>query len=163
MRNTNFIALLVLFMFTLFLGGWFRPRPKLATGPASVPTASLANQAAAPQTTTIAIAPLSLPLEKGVSSADPQKMEDRVAELESSALNDDDDSLRLILLALNDPNPEIRSAALDATIQFGSPDAIPTLQTAFAQSELPAEKIKFQEAIEFLALPPLALEVTNQP
>jgi len=87
----------------------------------------------------------------------------RIAELGVLAMNSDLDSLNLILVSLNDPDPRIRAAALDATIQFHSPKAIPSLQDALALAELPREKVNLQEAIDFLKLPPLALAETKDP
>jgi HEAT repeat protein len=57
---------------------------------------------------------------------------------------------------LSDANPDIREAALESTVQFGSPDAIPTLFSVLTKTERAEEKIAIQEAIEFLKLPPLA-------
>ena len=85
-----------------------------------------------------------------------QDRDNRIAELAALATNNDLDSLNLILVSLNDPDSQIRAAALEATIQFRSPAAIPSLQDALALAELPQEKVNLQGAIDFLKLPALA-------
>jgi hypothetical protein len=78
-------------------------------------------------------------------------------------MNNDADSLNLILVSLADSDPQIRAAALEATIQFHSSDAIPALQDALAKAELPQEKMNIQGAIDFLKLPPLTQADTKSP
>ena len=70
-----------------------------------------------------------------------------------------------ILSELNNRDPSIREAAVDAAVQFGSRDAIPRLMEAAARTDAPEEKSAILEAIEFLKLPtlPEALGQTNQP
>jgi len=70
-------------------------------------------------------------------------------------MNDDTNSLHTILSELNNPDPEIRQAALDATIQFGATNAIPGLEAAALWNENPEEKKQIADAIEFLKLPQL--------
>jgi len=88
---------------------------------------------------------------------------DRVAELQTLAMNNDADSLGQIIVSLSDPDPGIRAAALAATIQFRSPTAIPALQDQLARTAAPQEKLDLQQAIDFLALPPLAQANSNNP
>ena len=76
-------------------------------------------------------------------------------ELQSLAMNDDSASLQSILEELNNRDPQIRQAALEAVVQFGSRDAIPRLQDAASQTEDPHEKAALADAIEFLKLPSL--------
>lgn len=160
MRFATLVLILLLAGFVLFLAGWFRPqsKPTVTLPPIPVATAPALEEAAtinvAP-TRFDASAPSSLPVVAVMDAADPQAVENRIAELETLALNDDTNSLNLILVALSDANPQVRDAALEATIQFGSPDAIPTLQYVLTKTELAGEKVKIQEAIEFLKLPPL--------
>ena len=89
----------------------------------------------------------------------------RVAEMQDMGMEDDSASLDMILSELNNGNPEIRQAAVDAAVQFGSRDAIPRLMEAAAQTEDPKEKSAILDAIEFLKLPTLteALGQKNQP
>lgn len=165
MRLTTLVAVLLLTGLVLFLAGWFRPHSKPAAAApspsSSVPLEEAASiQVAAPQLQTVA--PSALP-PVATATPDAQTIENRIAELETLALNDDTNSLQLILVALSDANPEIRGAALESTIQFGSPDAIPALQSVLAKTELAEEKVKIQEAIEFLKLPPLVTTVPSMP
>jgi hypothetical protein len=82
-------------------------------------------------------------------------VEKRTAELMDIAMTDDRANLDIILSELNNRDPEIRKAALEATIQFGSRDAIPKLADAVSQTDDPNEKAALADAIEFLKLPSL--------
>jgi hypothetical protein len=82
-------------------------------------------------------------------------VEKRSAELMDIAMTDDRANLDIILSELSNRDPEIRKAALEATIQFGSRDAIPKLTDAISQTDDPAEKTALADAIEFLKLPSL--------
>ena len=79
----------------------------------------------------------------------------RIAELRELSLADDPISLSTILSELNNPDTRIRTAALDATIQFGSREAIPGLEAAAARADDPQDKRALEQAIEFLKLPSL--------
>jgi len=89
----------------------------------------------------------------------------RVVELQDLGMEDDSASLDAILSELNNRDPSIRQAAVEAAVQFGSRDAIPRLTDAAAQTEDPKEKSAILEAIEFLKLPTLteALGQQSQP
>lgn len=82
-------------------------------------------------------------------------VEQRSSQLMDLAMNDDRASLDSILSELTNRDPEIRKAALEATIQFGSRDAIPKLADAASQTDDPNEKTALNDAIEFLKLPSL--------
>jgi HEAT repeat protein len=86
-------------------------------------------------------------------------VEKRSGELMDMAMTDDRASLDIILSELTNRDPEIRKAALEAAIQFGSRDAIPKMTEAAAQTDDPSEKTAIADAIEFLKLPSLT-EVT---
>ncbi len=88
-------------------------------------------------------------------------VEKRTEELMDLAMSDDRSSLETILSELTNRDPEIRKAALQATIQFGSRDAIPKLMDVVSQVDDPKEKADIVEAIEFLKLPS-ATEVAAQ-
>jgi hypothetical protein len=79
----------------------------------------------------------------------------RRAELSELGMNNDPDSLKTILSELENPDAEIRQAALTATLDFGSKDAIPSLQNEMAYATDPQEKVDLQKAIDFLELPRL--------
>src|SRR5258708_8468865 len=67
-------------------------------------------------------------------------VESRVDELMELAMNDDSASLDTILSELTNRDPKIRKGALEATIQFGSRDAIPRMLDAASQTDDPREK-----------------------
>jgi hypothetical protein len=75
---------------------------------------------------------------------------DKLTELQA---NDDADSLHAILGDLTNSDKEIRAAAVESTIQFGSRDAIPVLQDQAAHTDDPNEKKDLLDAADFLALP----------
>ena len=77
---------------------------------------------------------------------------DKLRELQS---NDDAASLQAILAELANSDKTIRSAAVEATIQFGSRDAIPVLKDFAARTADPAEKKQLLDAADFLKLPTL--------
>jgi len=80
----------------------------------------------------------------------------RAAELMHLAMNNDSASLATILRELGNPDPAIRSAALQAVIQFGSRDAIPILRQDAEQTQDAGEKAQILAAMEFLKLPSLS-------
>jgi len=88
-------------------------------------------------------------------------VENRVDELMDLAMTDDPGSLDIILSELNNRDPEIRKAALEAAVQFGSRDAIPKLMDAASQTDDAKEKAGILDAVEFLKLPS-ATEVIAQ-
>jgi len=97
-------------------------------------------------------------------SAEPQQrayVEKRVAELMELASQDDPVSLEMILSELTNRDPEIRKAALNATLQARNREAIPRLLEAAEQTDDPREKAAIADAIDFLRLPTLG-EVTDQ-
>lgn len=114
----------------------------------------------APETTTVIRANNS-PAQPAISQIDhafsPETHEDyvarRVAELMDLAMTDDNSSLYSILSELNNRDPQIREAAVTATVQFKSPEAIPALQGAYARTDDPEEKIRIANAMDFLAIP----------
>ena len=94
---------------------------------------------------------------------DQHSIDDRIAGLNELATKDDVDSLNLILVSLTDVNPQIRAAALDATVQFDRPEAIPALQDALALEPAPQEKVNLQNAIDYLTLPSFAQNTSARP
>ena len=80
----------------------------------------------------------------------------RVGELQDLGMENDSASLDTILAELENGDPSIRQAAVDAAVQFGSRDAIPRLMTAAAQAADPKEKSTILDAVEFLNMPTLA-------
>ncbi len=80
-------------------------------------------------------------------------VQNRVAQLAGLGMNDDPDSLRIIVSELGCRNREIRQAAREAAVQFGSADAIPALAESMLETDDGLEKADIQKAIEFLGLP----------
>jgi hypothetical protein len=78
---------------------------------------------------------------------------ERKAQLVDMGMSDNPANLKTILSELENPEPEIRQAALSAAIDFGSKDAIPVLQNEMAYATDPQEKVDIKNAIEFLQLP----------
>jgi len=75
------------------------------------------------------------------------------------AMTDDRANLDIILSELNNRDPEIRKAALEATIQFGSRDAIPKMADAASQTDDPSEKAAIADAIEFPSFVPESMNL----
>lgn len=94
-------------------------------------------------------------------AAHEEYVDKRIAELQAVLAERDPGSLPIILSELDNPDRRIRVAALEATIQFDSLEAIPRLAEAALRTDDPAEKAGFQEAIEFLQLP-TATEVVER-
>jgi hypothetical protein len=80
-------------------------------------------------------------------------VEQRVGELMDLGMTDDPEALKTLLTEIHNSDPEIRKAAVEATKQFGSADAIPKLEEAIATAETAEDKQDLKEAIEFLKLP----------
>jgi hypothetical protein len=76
----------------------------------------------------------------------------RIAELDEMAMSGEPESLREILTELGNLDPRIRMAAVDAAVQFKSPDAIPILKDALEQTADLDEKVHLKKAIDFLTL-----------
>lgn len=80
-------------------------------------------------------------------------IDSEVERLQQLAMNDDPASLKAILADLRSPEKEIRSAATDAAVNFGSQDAIPDLKAAANATDDIPEKIALLDAAQFLSLP----------
>lgn len=165
MRIKVVLPMILLGGLILLVAYQFRPRPEGATTP--LPSISTAPLATAKPVVLTEVFPGTLrpdandvpaadtPATRDTAPADADNADDQVAKLEALAMNNDADSLHSILISLADPNRQIRDAALEAAIQFDSPDAIPSLEAALAQADDPQEKVNIQKAIEFLKLQPL--------
>lgn len=102
-------------------------------------------------------APMVAPAPPG-SAANQEWIEQRTDELDDLAWFDDPESLGKILAELRNPLPEIRAAALKATRDFGSRDAIPYLEAVSRDSKDPLEQKALRDLIEHLNLPTLLEE-----
>jgi HEAT repeat protein len=137
-----------------------KSEPQPAISSTAQPSDSLASAKAQPVAERAAAPPGSgIPSEStsAASTEDSHQayVEKRTAELMDIAMTDDRTNLDTILSEISNRDPEIRKAALDATIQFGSRDAIPKLTDAISQTDDPNEKAALADAIEFLKLPSL--------
>jgi len=83
-------------------------------------------------------------------------IQQRVDELLGLGLENDPASLDKLLNELTNPESQIRVAALEAVVQFGSRDAVPRLEEISLQTQDAHERAAIAEAIEFLKLPSLS-------
>lgn len=90
-------------------------------------------------------------------------IETETERLQDLSMSDNPTSLPPILAGLTNTVKEIRQAAIEATIQFGSPDAIPALKAAAVATTDPQEKEDLLDAADFLALPSLTDFVKSLP
>ncbi len=165
------VVLLILATALLVFGGLFVLRQNLskihADKPPAVSSAPQASEtliSAVKPTGEAVAAPANTvrPAPKAASEdAHKAYVEQRSSQLMDLAMNDDRASLDTILSELGNRDPEIRKAALEATIQFGSRDAIPKLTDAVSQTDDPNEKAALTDAIDFLKLPSLT-EIRQQ-
>ncbi|PWU20255.1 MAG: hypothetical protein C5B50_04410 [Verrucomicrobia bacterium] len=135
-----------------------RLKPNGPSAPASIEAAAAQAAVAAPAPPLVARAGRP----DSVQAKQQTYVENRITELDELGRNDDRASLDAILGELNNRDPEIREAARNAAIQFGSRDAIPKLEDAIAQTDDPHEKAALADAIEFLKLPSIT-ELKVQP
>ena len=112
------------------------PVASVAPPPAPIPAAPAATNAPTPEQREAAI-------------------DAETARLLDWSMNDDPASLSNILADLTNPEKEIRDAAIEATKQFGSTNAIPTLKAVAANTTDTREQIDLLEAADFLSLPSL--------
>jgi len=161
--RVKFIAALLLATLLVLGAGWFLKR-RLAPAPvppamtfAPVPTVvstSIVPATPAPQPAPVAVAPTPVPpptAEEHQAAVDAE-----VDRLQQWSMNDDPQSLSNILADLYNPEKEIRAAAVEATKQFGSSNAIPVLKAAANNIEDAQEKIVYLEAADFLSLPSIS-------
>ncbi|MCW1922218.1 HEAT repeat domain-containing protein [Luteolibacter arcticus] len=98
----------------------------------------------------------------GTSTEHREWLHERREALMDLSWMDDKASLDAILTELWNPDAEIREAALKATMNFSSRDAIPRLQAAALRADDPAERKQLEEAAEFLKLPTLTEHLAKQ-
>jgi hypothetical protein len=83
-------------------------------------------------------------------------IETEIDHLQEWSTSDDPAMLANILTDLSNPEKEIREAAIEATKQFGSSNAIPTVKNVAANTADPDEQIALLQAAEFLSLPSIS-------
>jgi hypothetical protein len=79
-----------------------------------------------------------------------------VEQLQEWSRNDDPQSLSNILMGLTNSEKEVREAAIEATKQFGSTNAIPALKSAAMNSTDTDEQMAMLDAANFLTLTPIS-------
>lgn len=154
----------------LALGAWLlRPSPQSQVASQTQSSRITPAESAATQPTQAAVAqPTPAPVtltdtnttpdtnSPGMESGEAREqayVENRISELMDLAMDDQPASLQTILGELTNREPQIRHAAVEAAMQFGSRDAIPKLKEAADQTDDLREKAAIAEAIEFLNLP----------
>ena len=153
MRPKVVIALLLPILLFLGMVLLFKQHAANASKPAEV--------APAPAITRVAPTPTPAPAPVVVKkTVTPEEREvainaekDRLFEWE---MNDDPESLSKILGDLTHAEKEIRLAAIEATKQFGSKDAIPTLKELVKNTDDTEEQAALLEAADFLSLTPMS-------
>jgi HEAT repeat protein len=174
----KFIVTVLIALGVAAAAGWFLvPRtdgpnqktmsPPIATEPAVSPSeakqSAPSNDTKAPSVAAAGrtVPPAAETNDQGSDASQNDEVAKRVAELQDLGMEDDSQSLNTILSELSNRDPRIRRAAVDASVQFGSRDAIPNLEDAAAQTDDPHDKAAILDAIEFLKLPTIS-EVLSQ-
>lgn len=162
--NVIFIALLAVFALGVAM---LVPQIFHAEKPGDAPAREAAmpptNEPKKPSIESV-IKPVVLPPTNSFAAASPVKSPSQtVDELQALAMNDDMESLELILAELTNSDAEIRVAAREAAVQFGDRVAAPALRAAAAQVESPQEKAALLEAADFLELPSLEVHSVTNP
>jgi hypothetical protein len=163
-------GLLVLFLIVVVLVGQRRPEP----GPVAVPADNHLDRRAqglGPETDVATPAGVSAStaaetnqattegrgsVEEAAAGPQPAEAQVSAEQLIQLSMNNDSASLQTILGQLRNPDRDMRKAALEATIQFGSRDALPSLADAAQQTADASEKAEILAAAEFLKLPSLS-------
>jgi len=127
------------------------PPPTAKSAPATIPNPAKfpTPQPPAASVPVAAVVPSMTPEEKQ------SYIEAETSRLQDLSTQDDPASLSAIMNDLTNSEKEVRLAAIEATKQFGSKDAIPVLQADVASASDTDEKIALLEAADFLALPTL--------
>ena len=90
------------------------------------------------------------------STEEANSVEEIISGLQEAGARSDPASFQMIVANLSSSHRDVRRAALDATIQFGSRDAIPLLSELAAKTEDAREKVEILDAAELLELPSLS-------
>ena len=160
----RFVLALVVFC-VLILGGAFLLKQHRAS--TSGPPASAKAVPPAPATASNALAGIAPPPAPAATNImTPEQRQDAITaetdRLQEWSTSSDPGDLANILADLNNPEKEVRAAAIEATKQFGSASAIPTLKAAAANTTDPEEQTALLEAADFLSLPSIT-DAPDQP
>ncbi|MEO7099616.1 MAG: hypothetical protein ABI162_09670 [Luteolibacter sp.] len=105
--------------------------------------------------------PMESPHPEG-SSENERWIAGRISDLNQLSWFDDAESLGKILTELRNPLPEIRAAALSATIAFSSRDSIPYLEAIAKETRDSQEQKALTDAIEYLKLPTMVEQLDSE-
>lgn len=97
------------------------------------------------------------------SAKNAEWIDQRAEELEGLAWFSDAASLDRILAEMRNTQPEIRKAALQAVVSFGSKDAIPKLEILAKGTNDLVEQKAIADAIEYLSLPTMVEYLEENP
>jgi hypothetical protein len=166
----KFVLTLILFAALVLAAAFYfkqsnsqSPALNVAKTTASPPPTAISIPPAAPDSSNLPMIPRPLPTAAPattiISSMTPEEkqsyIETEVARLQDLSTQDDSASLSSIMNDLTNSEKEVRLAAIEATKQFGSKDAIPVLQADVTSAADTDEKIALLEAADFLSLPSL--------
>jgi hypothetical protein len=147
-------VVIILFVTALTLGAIFLLRPHPTPSSPNIVNPVVATASPAPPE------PASRPvvIQKELTPAERQAAIDAERDrLYTWQMSNDPQSLSNILGDLINPEKEIREAAIDATKEFGSTNAIPVLKALAAESQDNDEAIAMLEAVKFLSTEPIDL------
>ena len=159
----KFVLVLILFAALVLAAAFYFKQPVSQPQPSGVvettalpPPAAKSAPATAPDSAKF---PTPQPVAAVVPPMTPEEkqsyIEAETSRLQDLSTQDDPASLSAIVNDLTNSEKEVRLAAIEATKQFGSKDAIPVLQADVAGATDTDEKIALLEAADFLALPTL--------
>jgi hypothetical protein len=158
---------IVAFLFTVVAPRSFSSNPS-GTSPASDQTDTV-TEASIPQPEAQVTAPELKTADNAVTNTvevtgPPREdyIRQRVEELGDLAMKDDVTSRDAILAELQNPEKEIREAALSAAIEFNDRSVVPRLQEVANQTKDSAEKAKIFEAIDYINLPSLTERLASR-
>jgi hypothetical protein len=98
------------------------------------------------------------------AAAHAQYVRQRIKELNALAMNNDTESRDIILSEVkNNPDRQIRAAALEAAIQFDDRSVVQQLQQIADQTQDPEEKQSILDAIDYINLPSLTEYLAANP
>jgi hypothetical protein len=165
----KFVLALILFAVLVLAAAFYFKQPVSQPQPPSVvetttlpPSAAKSAPATAPDSANFpspqpipASVPMAAVVPPMTSEEKQSYIEAETSRLQDLSTQDDPASLSAIVNDLTNSEKEVRLAAIEATKQFGSKDAIPVLQADVASAADTDEKIALLEAADFLALPTL--------
>lgn len=128
------------------------PPPPVAEAPA---TSEVVNASPPPAPAPLPVTPPPQPAHVMTDDERQSAIDAEVGRLQDWSMNNDPASLSNILLDLTNSEKDVRDAAIEATKQFDSTNAIPTLKAVAMNTTDTDEQIALLEAVKFLELPPL--------